>query len=367
MENKYYDWSEILTKKDKNGQTPGVFMVCSRGRSIGKTTGIAEEMVKKFYSHEPSLLDNLPLEGDQFIILCREKQFLGKLANGIFDTCLAIYHPNVICTEKIRAKGLYSDIYFVTGTDKNKQEVHVGWSISIAAYDGLKLLANTFGKGALVLFDEYQSELDSTYLSDEIMKFKSVMKTLQKGIDKPVKYLPIIMCSNSVSVFSPYMVEANLHRHVKSDTKWVKLDGLVFNKAEIQAINDMHDNDYINRVFSGSDKSTDYKDDSWVNDDYKAICKPDDWGRCDYYCTLISGDKSFAVKYYPEVGLYYIDNKVDSTAPLRYNIRLKDMELNVPVIKTAYACNVLRDAMRHGCVRFNNMGCKMALYDLFIN
>lgn len=366
MENKYYDWGEILSKKDRNGKTPGVFMACSRGRSIGKTTGIAIEMIKKFYTHEPSHLDKLPLEGDQFILICREKQFLGKLASGIFDTALAIHKPDTIVVEKIRAKGLYSDIYFVTGTDKNKKEVHVGWSVAIAAYDGLKLVANTFGKGAFILFDEYQPEFNATYLPDEISKFKILMKTLQKGIDKPVKYIPIVMCSNSVSVFSPYMVEANLHRYIKSDTKWVKLDGLVFNKAEIKAINDMHENDYVNRVFSASDRTTDYNDNSWVNDDYKAICKPDGWGRAEYYVTLISGDKKFAVKRYDEVGLYYVDNNVDETAPLRYNIRKKDMEINIPVIKTAFACSVLRDAMQQGAVRFANMGCKNALYDLFL-
>lgn len=361
----FYDWSEILQKKCKGGGFPRIIMVCSRGRSIGKTTGAAEEMVKKFYTHEPSELDHLPLEGDKFVLLCREKQFLGKVAQGIFTTALDIYHPGVIVKEKIAAKGIYSDIYFVTGTDKDKKETHVGWVIPIAAFDGIKLLANTFSSCGLVFMDEFQPELKESYLPEELYKFRLVMGSLRKGKGKAAKYLPIIMCSNTVSLFSPYMTECGLHKRVKSDTKWVKTDKIIFNKAYIAKIAELVNDDYF-------DSANDYDaeaegDNSWINDDNVAICKPENWGPSDYYVTLKSGDTSYAVRYYPQMGYYYVDTKIDATFPDVYNIRLKNMEPNIPIIKTAFACRVLRDAIQNGVVRFSCMDAKFALYDLFVN
>ena len=67
------------------------------------------------------------------------------------------------------------------------------------------------------------------------------------------------------------------------------------------------------------------------------------------------------------MGLYYVDTKIDETFPTVYNIKLKTMVPNVQVIKTAFACKILREAMSNGAVRFATMDAKMALYDLFIN
>ena len=365
-EGQFYDWSEILSKKCKGGGYPRIIMVCSshKCRSIGKTTGMAHEMIKKFYTHEPSALDNLPLEGNKFVLLCRQKQTLGKLAAGIFTTALDVYYPGVIVKEKIAAKGMYSDIYFVTGTDKDKKETHVGWVVPLSGYDGVKLLANTWGDCGLIFQDEFQPEMSESYLNDELTKWRLVTGSLRKGKSNAAKYLPVVMCSNTVSLFSPYMVECGLHKRVKPDTKWVKTDKVIFNKPFMEEIAKQVNDDYFD---SANDYANDDSDNSWINDDSVAICKPDGWGPADYYCSLICADQKFAVKYYRQMGYYYVDTKVDETYPTVYNIRLKSMEPNVPIIKTAFACKVLRDAMQKGVVRFSCMEAKMALYDLFIN
>lgn len=351
---KYYDCAEILSKKDAKGLDPEIYIVCSRTRSAGKTFSFTKKLFEDF----------LDTQG-KFVIFCRNKLELGSVAEGMFKGMLEVYHPEYTMSEHTQMKGIYSNIIITSGQGDQAIKQHCGYVIPLASSDNIKRISSLFVDAVQGFFDEFQPESKITYLADEVNRFLSIVTSIARGGGTTRRRFPIYFCSNSISVNNPYFIALGLNKRIRPDTKWVKGDGYVFQKVENNLIIDEHANAGINRAFK-SNKSIDFADNSWMNDNYTCIEKPNNWGRAMYYCTIIDGNYTYGVNYYPEVELYFVGNRYDKSSGLVFNIKYDNMEPNVPLIRGSMYMQTLKSAMERGVVRFQNITAKESFMDLFI-
>lgn len=355
-ERKFYDGNELLSKKDAEGLDPELYIVCSRTRSAGKTFWFTKK-----------LLDDFTSGRGKFILFCRNKLELGNVAEGMFKGMMDMYYKGYSMSETLQMKGVFSEINLETMNEENKVEkTPCGYVIPLASSDNIKRVSSLFVDATQGYYDEFQPECKSTYLTDEVDRFLSIITSVARGGGDTRRRFPVYFSSNSISVNNPYFIELGLNRRIKKDTKWVKGVGYVFQKIENSEITDEHEHAGINRAFKGN-KAIDYADGTWMNDNYSCVENPDNWGRSMYYCTLQNGPKyTYGVHYYPAVRLYYVDYKVDKTSESIFNIKYDDMSPNIPLIRGSLSMVTLKKAMEQGICRFKDIRCKEACMDLFI-
>lgn len=56
------------------------------------------------------------------------------------------------------------------------------------------------------MFDEFQSE-NNDYCPNEVQKFISVHTSVARGQGKQLRYVPVYMLSNPVTLLNPYYIE----------------------------------------------------------------------------------------------------------------------------------------------------------------
>jgi hypothetical protein len=84
-----------------------------------------------------------------------------------------------------------------------------------------------------MLFDEFQSE-SNHYCVDEIKKLLSVHTSIARGNGEQIRYVPVFMLSNPVSIINPYYVELGISNRLHDDTKFLKGDGYVLENGFIE-------------------------------------------------------------------------------------------------------------------------------------
>lgn len=358
--------NEVLIKmKDKNGNVPEIFINCSRGRSAGKTFSAAKMLYEWRFKDDFPLLPLLDPSCDKFVLLTRHKKELGSVAEGIMKGYLEFSHPDVSVYEKIQMKGTFSNIYAEYGAGENRVTKHIGYVIPLAADDEIKKISSMFVDAWGIFFDEFQPMNNSTYLKNEVDRLLSIHTSLARGGGHSVRYFPIFMSSNTINIFNPYFIALGMHGKIQSNTRYYRGDGFVFERCMVSGLSAKHASSGVNKAFAGRDIIDYADDDSWLNDDQSCIDKPNGWGRPDYVCTLVSGKTRYAVKYYSEVGLYYIDYNVDQTSKYVYNITL-DGNLNIPFIKTSPVLDNIRKRFMNGLVRMKDNNIKSVVLDLFV-
>lgn len=358
MENeiKFYDGTELLSKRDAEGQLPELYICCSRTRSAGKTFFFTKKLFEDYLE-----------KGEKFVLFCRNKLELGSVAEGMFKAMLSYcYHDEYTMSETIQMKGCYSNIVVTKGSGDEEEKFHVGYVLPLASSDQIKRISSLFCDATQGFFDEFQPESKTTYLTDEVNKFLSIVTSISRGDGETRRRFPIYFCSNTISIVNPYFMELGLNRRIKPDTKWVKGVGYVFQKIENQEIIDKHANSGINRAFNGN-KAISFDDNLWMSDNYTCVEKVGEgWGRPMYYCTIIDGNYTWGVNYYPEIDLYYVGCKFDKTYGLTFNIKYDDMSPNIPLIRGSMYMKTLKSAMEKGIVRFQTVHAKESFMDLFL-
>lgn len=350
----FYSNEKLLHTMDKNGDRPELYIVCSRVRGPGKTFSFTKKLMDDFFADKKS----------KFVLFCRAKLELGSVASGMFKSMMDIHYPDWRMTEKIQMKGIYSTIYVESGQEQ-KETYHCGYVIPLNSADNIKRISSMFSDSVQGYFDEFQPEDKNNYLSDEVQKFLSIHTSIARGEGQSRRYYPVYFASNTISVNNPYFISLGLNRKIQPNTKMYRGEGFVFEKADNPGLVEEHACSAMAKAFS-HEKSIQYGDNSWLNDNYNCIEKPNNWGRGEYYCTLISGDIKLGVKYYPQVALYYVDYNVDNSNAMVFNIKYDDMQPNIPLIRGSLAMLKLRENMEKGVVRFKDLRAKGICMDLFV-
>ena len=336
MSTKYYDGTKLLSLKDINGDTPEIYM-CTSNRSAGKTTYFSRYCINRFKKY-----------GEKFALLYRFKYELDESAEKFFKDIQTLFFPEDEMTEEKRAEGCFREL-FLNG-------VSCGYSIAINNADIIKKYSHFFSDVTRVIFDEFQSETNK-YCSDEVKKFISVHQSIARGQFKQVRYVPVFMLSNPVTILNPYYVEMGITNRLHVDTKFLRGDGFVLEQGFNENASIEQKKSGFNRAFANNSYVAYASEAIYLNDNKAFIDRPK--GRSIYYVTLKYENKEYAIREYPDMGIVYCDDKPDMTFTTKITVKTSDHDLNYVMLKrnSTYLTN-LRFYFEHGCFRFKDLKCK---------
>ena len=336
---KYYDGTKLLSMLDLNGKKPEIYM-CTTNRTGGKTTYFGRLCVNRF-------LD----KGEKFGLIYRYNYELDDIAEKFFKDLSSLFFTGKVMTSKRRANGIFQELFI--------DEKSCGYAISLNSADNIKKYSHLFSDIDRMIFDEFQSE-NNHYCTDEIKKFLSVHTSIARGQGKQVRYVPVFMLSNQVSIINPYYVQMGISNRLKDDTKFLRGDGFVLEQGFIQSASDSQKESGFNRAFSSNEYVNYSSENVYLNDNYSFVEKP--VGKSRYICTLKYKGTDFGVKEYAESGFVYCDDKPDSTFPMKITVTTDDHSINYVMLKrNDFFLSNLRYLFERGCFRFKDMRCKEAI------
>lgn len=336
---KYYDGTKLLSMLDLNGKKPEIYM-CTTNRTGGKTTYFGRLCVNRF-------LD----KGEKFGLIYRYNYELDDVADKFFKDLKGLFFPDKTMTAKKRAKGIFQELFI---NDKS-----CGYAIALNSSDSIKKYSHLFSDITRMLFDEFQSE-SNHYCTDEITKFLSVHTSISRGQGEQVRYVPVFMLANQVSIINPYYVAMGICNRLNGETKFLRGDGYVLEQGFIESASDSQKESGFNRAFKENSYVAYSSENVYLNDNYSFIEKPT--GKSRYICTLKYKGNDFGVKEFAESGFIYCDDKPDSTFPMKITVTTDDHSINYVMLKrNDFFLSNLRYLFERGCFRFKDMRCKEAI------
>ena len=339
MNTKYYDGTKLLSMLDINGRKPEIF-ICTTNRTGGKTTYFSRLMVNRF-------LDR----GEKFAILYRFNYELDDCADKFFKDIGKLFFKGKTMTSQRKAAGIFHELFL--------DNISCGYAISLNSCDQLKKYSHLFSDVMRIMFDEFQSETNH-YCSDEIRKLLSVHTSIARGIGEQVRYVPVYMLSNPVSIINPYYVELGISNRLKDDTKFLRGDGFVMEQGFVESASNALLESGFNRAFSKNSYVAYSAQCVYLNDARAFIAKPT--GNNRYLGTLKYNGTDYGIREYPELGIVYCDDKPDPTYTYKITVTTVDHEINYVMLKKSdLFLSSLRYYFEHGCFRFKDMKCKDAV------
>lgn len=336
---KYYDGTKLLSMLDINGNKPEIYM-CTTNRTGGKTTYFGRLCINRF-------LD----KGEKFGLLYRYNYELDDIVEKFYKDLGSLFFPNYTMTSKRRASGTFQELFL---NDKS-----CGYGLSLNNADQIKKYSHLFSDIQRMIFDEFQSETNH-YCDNETNKFISIHTSIARGQGEQVRYVPVYMLSNPVSIINPYYVEMGISGRLKDDTKFLRGDGFVLEQGYIESASIEQKNSGFNRAFSKNSYTAYSSECVYLNDNKAFVEKPA--GKSKYLCTLRYKGSNFALREYTESGLIYCDDKADSSFLTRISVTTDDHNINYVMLKrNDFFLSNLRYFFEHGCFRFKDMRCKEAV------
>lgn len=336
---KYYDGTKLLSMLDINGNKPEIYM-CTTNRTGGKTTYFGRLCINRF-------LD----KNEKFGLLYRYNYELDDIADKFYKDLGSLFFPSYTMTSKRRAKGTFQELFL--------NEKSCGYALSLNNADQIKKYSHLFSDIHRMIFDEFQSETNH-YCDNETKKFISIHTSIARGQGEQVRYVPVYMLSNPVSIINPYYVEMGISGRLKDDTKFLRGDGFVLEQGYIESSSIEQKKSGFNRAFSKNSYTAYSSECVYLNDNKAFVEKPT--GKSKYLCTLRYKGSDFALREYTENGLIYCDDKADSSFLTRISVTTDDHNINYVMLKrNDFFLSNLRYFFEHGCFRFKDMRCKEAV------
>ena len=309
----YYDGTKLLSMKDINGDKPEIFM-CTSNRTAGKTTYFNRLVTKKFLN-----------ENSKFMVLYRFNYELDEVAETFFKDIKTLFFPRNEMTSKKRAKGIFYELFI--------DEKPCGYAVALNNADQIKKRSHLFSDVDRMVLDEFQSETNH-YCTDEVEKLISIHTSVARGQGEQVRYVPLYMMSNPVTILNPYYVSMGISSRLKEDTKFLKGDGFVLEQGFNFGASEAQKESGFNKAFSKS-KYVAYASEAIYLNDSKAFI---------------------------EKGFIYCDNHADRTFPFRITTTTEDHNVNYVMLKrNDFFLSNMRFLFEKGCFRFKDMMCKEAV------
>lgn len=336
---KYYDGTKLLSLTDINGKKPEIYM-CTTNRSGGKTTYFGRLCVNRFLKHN-----------EKFMLLYRFNYELDDCANKFFKDLNTLFFSGMYMQSKRRAGGIYHELFL--------NEKSCGYAVSLNSADALKKYSHLFSDTYRILFDEFQSETNH-YCNDELRKFLSIHTSVARGQGEQIRYVPVFMLSNPVSIINPYYVEMGISSRLTDDVKFLRGDGFVLEQGFVDSASNAQKESGFNRAFKKNEYVAYSSECVYLNDNKAFIDKP--YGTGKYLCTIRYNGVDYAIREYVEEGIIYCDDKPDKTFKEKITVTTEDHEINYVMLKrNDFFISNLRYYFEKGCFRFKDLRCKEAL------
>lgn len=339
MDAQYYDGTKLLSMLDINGKRPEIYL-CTTNRTGGKTTYFSRLMVNRF-------LD----KGEKFGLLYRFNYELDDCATKFFKDIANLFFKGKVMTSKRRAFGIYHELFL--------DNVSCGYAISLNSCDQLKRYSHLFSDVDKLMFDEFQSE-SNHYCNDEIRKFVSVHTTIARGNGEQMRYVPVYMLGNPVSIINPYYIELDISNRLRDDTKFLRGDGYVLEQGFVKSACEAQTESGFNRAFSNNSYVAYSAQGVYLNDNKAFIDKP--VGNSRYIGTLKYCGKDYGIREFYDMGIVYCDDKADSSFKYKVTVTTDDHQINYVMLKrNDFFLANLRYLFERGCFRFKDLRCKEAV------
>lgn len=335
----YYDGTKLLSLNDINGNKPELYL-CTTNRTGGKTTYFGRLLINRF-------LD----KGEKFGLIYRFNYELDDCADKFFKDIGKLFFQDKVMTSKRRASGIFHELFL--------DNVSCGYALSLNSCDQLKKYSHLFNDINRMLFDEFQSE-SNHYCNDEVRKFISLHTSVARGNGEQIRYVPVFMLSNPVSIINPYYTELGISNRLRDDTKFLKGDGYVLEQGYIESASKAQKESGFNRAFARNSYVAYSAECVYLNDNKAFIDKPSGSGR--YIGTLRYNGRDYGIREYPDLGIVYCDDKPDFTFKFKITVTTEDHNINYVMLKRndLFIAN-MRYLFERGCFRFKDLRCKEAV------
>ena len=337
----YYDGTKLLSMSDINGRKPEIY-ICTTNRTGGKTTYFGRLCVNRFLE-----------KGEKFALLYRYSYEMDNCDIKFFRDIGALFFPKHLMTSKRQAHGVYYELFL----DGNS----CGYALALNKADSIKKNSHLFSDVKRMIFDEFQSETGN-YCSNEVAKFMSIHTSIARGQGEQVRYVPVYMLSNPVSIINPYYVEMGISTRLNDKVKFLKGDGFVLEQGFIESASIAQKESAFNRAFAGNSYLAYSAENVYLNDNYAFIEKMQ--GRNRYLATIRFKGRDYAIREYPEEGVIYCDDRADQTFPEKITVTKDDHTINYVMLKSndIFLTN-MRYFFEKGCFRFKDLRCKEAVLE----
>lgn len=335
----YYDGTKLLSLTDLDGKKPEILMVTTN-RTGGKTTYFGRLCVNKFKKGQ-----------GKFALLYRYNYELDDCADKFFKDLSTLFFSGSVMESKRKASGIFHEL-FLDGES-------CGYALSLNSADQLKKYSHLFSDVNRMIFDEFQSE-SNHYCSDEIKKFISIHTSVARGQGEQVRYVPVYMLSNPVSLINPYYVELGISNRLRDDTKFLRGHGFILEQGFIYSASIAQKESGFNKAFSKNSYVAYSSECVYLNDNKAFIEKPNGIGR--YLCTIKYNGTDFGVREFADSGFIYVDDRPDTSYKYKITVTTSDHEINYVMLKRndMFLTN-LRFYFEKGCFRFKDLRCKEAI------
>lgn len=344
--NEYYDGTKLLSLSDLNGNKPEIY-ICTTNRTGGKTTYFGRLCVNKFIDKK-----------EKFCLIYRYNYELDNVAEKFFKDIGRLFFDNYTMRSERKANGIFHELFLVK-KGENNNGISCGYAISLNSADQIKKYSHFFSDVNRMIFDEFQSETNH-YCSDEIRKLLSVHTSIARGNGEQIRYVPVFMLSNPVSIINPYYVELGISERLKNDTKFLKGNGFVLEQGFIESASSAQKQSGFNKAFASNKYVAYASENVYLNDNQTFIEKLT--GNSRYLATIRYNNADYAIREFADSGIIYCDDKADNTYKYRLSLTTNDHDINFVMLKRneMFVIN-MRYYFEHGCFRFKNLKCKEAI------
>lgn len=330
---------------DINGEKPEIY-ICTSNRSAGKTTYFGRWAVNRWLRN-----------AEKFCLVYRYNYELDSISDKFFRDLERLFFPGYEMTSARRANGIYHEL-FLTAPGADMPE-SCGYAITLNSADQLKKYSHLLSDVERMIFDEFQSETNH-YCSDEITKLLSIHTSIARGNGKQIRYVPLIMISNPVSLINPYYIEMGIAERLRADTKFLRGEGFVLEQGFVTSAAEAQKASAFNRAFAKNKYVAYAAENVYLNDNLAFIETPP--GKSRYLCTLRYNGAEYAIREYVDQGIIYCDNRTDKTNRNRISVTTADHDVNYVMLKrNELFIASLRYYFDHGAFRFKDLRCKEAV------
>lgn len=336
---KYYDGTKLLSMKDIRGLRPELY-ICVTNRTGGKTVYFNRLAVNKWKQGK-----------GKFVLTYRYNYELDDVADKFYKDVGSLFFQGTRMTSKRKGAGIFHELFI--------DDEACGYAISLNQSDQIKKYAHLFSDANRMLFDEFQSETNN-YCTNEIQKFISVHTSIARGQGEQVRYVPVYMMGNPVSLINPYYTELGISERLSAETKFLRGDGFVMEQGFIESASQAQKDSAFNRAFAKNEYVAYSSECVYLNDNVAFVDKP--VGKGKYLVTLRYKGTDYAIREYAESGMVYCDDRPDYSFPVKITVTTDDHMVNYVMLKRndLFLSN-LRYYFEKGCFRFKDLRCKEAV------
>lgn len=335
----YYNGYSVLEKKDLNNETPEIFLVA--GNRTGGKSFFFKRLLSLMRIHH----------GHKFLWITRKITQVKGAAQSFYGD---IRDCDDLCGEW----DVDSYVRNVTAVLYHGEIIGYFTYINYAA--DLKEISNMFNDVGCIVKDEFQSETNE-YCTDEIIKIRSIHKSVSRGFGKQSRYCPLICMGNQTSILNPYYVALGIHKRLRPDTRFLRGEGYVLQVFFNKQASDKSKASAFERAF-GQDEYANSSNENIFMDNTSFILKKDT-SRMKPQFSIGIENKWYGV-FYSREGFYVCNQKIQGR--LKYALDLESHNSETLMMRRSDPIfSQLKIYFDNGKFWFENIECKNACFALF--